>query len=206
MAYTSMTMMSLQWFCLLVCSTTVFSANVNEQALVTARKANVTFPIPAGSSSVSFESGGGSYGHMPPDDPGLPPRPRHGFFMEGEHITAAFYTLLDLTRTIFHLTDMFWDLLLSTWRFILRCTTTVCSLAVPSSSRHSGEARYGTVLFVRPPVGPVAQIHVTEEDSLEYIQEEISHVTGIPSGAYKIFKNSKEVSCRNFIYVVFPFS
>ncbi|XP_066304363.1 uncharacterized protein [Branchiostoma lanceolatum] len=182
--------MSLMWFCIFVCSAFVSSSHVKQQALITTSKTNVTAFIPVGSPTVSFYiSGGGGGQDMPPDDPGPP---RGGFFLHGEHITLAFHTLVDFTRTIFHLADMFWDLLLSTWRFISRFAAIFCSLVGSSAPRNHGTCE-GTVVYVKPPAGPLFQIKATEEDTLEFIKKEISEVTGIPRTECTIFKNNKKV-------------
>ncbi|XP_035662489.1 uncharacterized protein LOC118406534 [Branchiostoma floridae] len=140
-------------------------------------------------------SGGGGYEDQPPpDDPGLP----RGFFVYGEDITAAFYTLLDITRTIIHLTDRFWEMLLCTWRFVSRCMEVVFFLTLPSSSQYCTRLRDGTIFYVIPPTGPVFPIRLTEL-SVERIYEQIAYSTGIPTTAFKLFKNSKEV--RHFCQI-----
>eukprot|EP00058_Branchiostoma_floridae_P022242 XP_002607732.1 hypothetical protein BRAFLDRAFT_82821 [Branchiostoma floridae] len=171
MAYT----LSLLWFCLCLCSAAALSSQVKEHTLTTG-------------------SGGGYEDQPPPDDPGLP----RGFFVYGEDITAAFYTLLDITRTIIHLTDRFWEMLLCTWRFVSRCMEVVFFLTLPSSSQYCTRLREGTIFYVIPPTGPVFPIRLTEL-SVERIYEQIAYSTGIPTTAFKLFKNSKEV--RHFCQI-----
>jgi len=113
-----------------------------------------------------------------------------------KRIVVAFYTVYDLTRTIIHLMDMFWELLLSAWRFIFRCTVILFYLTLPV------EVPLATMLKLQAQEGPLMidvfptrrrafQIKATELDSTKFMKK-ISDVTGMPKTSFKIFTAGKK--------------